>query len=400
MVLLPVGEQGASNVIRKSALCTCVLLGAAMAATGQSRQENLTECQSGDTDSRIAGCTALIQAGQDTTKNLSVIYNNRGSAYNGKRDYDRAIQDYNEAIRLNPSYSYTYRERGLAYNGKRDYDRAIQDYNEAIRLNPSDASAYSDRGLAYEMKDDYDRAIQDLDAAIHLNPNLASAYENRGNAYEIKDDYDRAIPDFNEAIRLDPSDTSAYYDRGVAYYDRGDYDRAIQDYNEVIRLQPKVGYAVYMRGYAYLLRSNRTAAIADFEDVISRAPSSRTAVFAALMLHVLMKRQGHDDALQLAPVAAVADLSKWPGPVLKFDLGQVTANEVMTAAASPGSDRQRWRVCEADYFIGEDALLHHQRATALAHLRAARDGCPKGDTEYATALAELKLLGASAVPAK
>jgi hypothetical protein len=43
------------------------------------------------------------------------------------------------------------------------------------------------------------------------------------------------------------------------------------------------------------------------------------------MLHVIMKRQGHDDAQQLARVAAAADLSKWPGPVLKLDLGQMTA---------------------------------------------------------------------------
>ena len=71
------------------------------------------------------------------------------------------------------------------------------------------------------------------------------------------------------------------------------------------------------------------------------------------------------------------------------------------AAASPGSDRQkRWRVCEANYFSGEDALLRHQRTVALAHLTAARDGCPQGDTGYTAALAELRRLGASAAPGK
>jgi lipoprotein NlpI len=119
-----------------------------------------------------------------------------------------------------------------------------------------------------------------------------------------------------------------------------------------------------------------------------------------VMLHVIIKRQGHDDAQELARVAAAADLSKWPGPVLKLDLGKMTANEVMMAAASPASDRQKWWVCEANYFTGEDALLHHQRTTALARLKAARDGCPKGDPDYAAALAELKRLGASAAPAR
>jgi tetratricopeptide (TPR) repeat protein len=376
------------------------VLGAAMAAIGQSRQENLNKCRSVDPDTRIAGCTALIQAGQETTENLAVIYNNRGTAYNSKREYDRAIRDHSEAIRLSPNYAYTYFDRGIDYYDKGDYDRAIQDFNEVIRLNPNFASAHYSRGTAYEGKGDYDRAIQDYNEAIRLNPNDTRAYNNRGLAHERKDDYERAIQDYNEAIRLDPNDTSAHYNRGNAYEDKGDYNRAIQDYNEAIRLNPNFALAYEKRGDAYLFQSNLTAAIANFEDAISAARSSNTAVYAALMLHVAMKRQGHDDAHQLAAVAAAADLSKWPGPVLKLDLGQMTADEVMVAAANSGADLQRWHVCEANYFTGEDALLHHQRATALARLKAARDGCPKGDTEYAAALAELKRLGAPAAPAK
>ena len=61
------------------------------------------------------------------------------------------------------------------------------------------------------------------------------------------------------------------------------------------------------RGSAYFAQSNLTAAIADYEHTISAAPSSRAAVYAVLMLHVIMTRQGHDDAQQLALVAAAAD---------------------------------------------------------------------------------------------
>jgi hypothetical protein len=53
-------------------------------------------------------------------------------------------------------------------------------------------------------------------------------------------------------------------------------------------------------------------------------------------------------------------------------------------------------VCEANYFTGEDALLHHQRTTALARLKAARDGC----TGFTAALAELKRLDAPGAPSK
>jgi len=136
-------------VIGKPALRTCLLFGAAMTAIGCSGLENLSKCRSVDPNTRIAGCTALIQSGQLTTGNLSTIYNNRGTAYSAKGDHDRAIQDFSEAIRLSPTYAYTYRNRGIDYQEKGDYDHAIKDFNQAIRLDPNYARAYFDRGKAY-----------------------------------------------------------------------------------------------------------------------------------------------------------------------------------------------------------------------------------------------------------
>jgi tetratricopeptide (TPR) repeat protein len=337
-----------------------------MAATGQSRQENRNKCLSIDPGTRIAGCTALIQAGRDTADDWSVVYNNRGIAYYEKGDYDLAIQDLNEAIHLSPNDEKAFYGRGLAYKKKGDFDHAIQDFNEAIHLNPNFERAYSDRGTAYIDKEEYDRAIQDFNEAIRLKPNNGNNYNNRSVAYMGKADYGAAIKDDNQAIHLNPNDTTAYLNRGGAYF----------------------------------AQSNLTAATADLEHTISAAPSSSAAVSAALLLHVVMKRQGHDDGQELARVAGAADLSKWPGPVLKLDLGQAIANEVMAAAASGVSAWQKWRVCEANYFTGEDALFHHQRTTALTRLKAARDGCPKGDVLYGAALAELKRLGAPVVAAK
>jgi tetratricopeptide (TPR) repeat protein len=386
------------NVIGKPTLC-CLLIGAAMTAIGCSTLENMQRCASVEPGTRIAACTALIEAGHNRAENLSAYYTNRGTAYTSRRDYARAIEDHNEAIRLNPNNPTAYYNRGGAYYSKGDYDLAIRDYNEAIRLKPDYAFAYVGRGASYTAKKDYDRAIEDSNEAIRLNPNEGSAYNTRGLARAMEGDYDRAIQDYNEATRLSPNDMGTYFSRGLAYTNKGDYDRAIQDFSEVIRRTPKFTYAYEKRGDAYFFQSNLTAAIASFEDAISAAPSSNTAVYAVLMLHLAMKRQGHDDAAQLAQVSAAADLSKWPGPVLKLYLGQMTAEDVMKAADSD-IEMQKWRVCEANYFIGEDALLHDHRDTALARLEAARDSCPKYDTEYIAALVELNRLNASAVSAK
>ena len=79
-------------------------------------------------------------------------YNNRGLAWRDKGDLDRAIADYNEAIRLDPKYAFAYNNRGFAWRAKGDLDRAIADYTEAIRLEPKNAAYYRNRGYAFSTR--------------------------------------------------------------------------------------------------------------------------------------------------------------------------------------------------------------------------------------------------------
>jgi tetratricopeptide (TPR) repeat protein len=93
--------------------------------------------------------------------------------------------------------------RGNACYEKNDYDKAISDYNEAIRLNPNNAKAYKERGWAYSCNNEYDKAISDYTEAIGLDPNDAWAYNNRGEAYESQGKLDMAKADFAKADELE-----------------------------------------------------------------------------------------------------------------------------------------------------------------------------------------------------
>ena len=101
---------------------------------------------------------------------------------NGQRDidlreaqYDRAIQDFDQAIRINPNFAHAYNGRGLAYSlARAEYDRAIQDVYQAIRINTNLSAAFLLRSLAKRAKGDSVGAAADLakskqltDSAMH-----------------------------------------------------------------------------------------------------------------------------------------------------------------------------------------------------------------------------------------
>jgi tetratricopeptide (TPR) repeat protein len=96
---------------------------------------------------------------------------NRGSAAYNQENYDRAITEFTEAIRLNPNAGAYYAVRGWAYFNKENWNRAIADFTQVIRLDPKNANTYAQRGYSYLQINDLDKAYEDMIAAFELDPN-------------------------------------------------------------------------------------------------------------------------------------------------------------------------------------------------------------------------------------
>jgi tetratricopeptide (TPR) repeat protein len=183
-------------------------------------------------DQKISGCTVLIDSGAVNGRGAAGAFNNRGMAYQDKSQIDRAIQDFNQSIGLDPDNARAFNNRGRAYDAKGEHDRAIEDYDQAVRLDPALSDAFNNRGIAYQRKDQFERAIADYDQALQLEPNSVKALNNRGNAYKRTNQYDRAMQDFDQAIRINPNFAPALYNRGALRQLQGDTLQANVDFSK------------------------------------------------------------------------------------------------------------------------------------------------------------------------
>ena len=146
-----------------------------LSAWGQGSDDAERCARISDPEQKLLYCSAAIDSGHLSTANLAGAFYNRGYAYHLKGNYDRAIEDYDQAIRLNPGFAVAFYAQGVAHYGKGDYDRAIQDYDQAIRLNPGFPFAFAGRGYAHFYLGQFAAAQPDFAKALELSPGYQDA---------------------------------------------------------------------------------------------------------------------------------------------------------------------------------------------------------------------------------
>ncbi len=198
------------------------------------------------------------------------------------RDHDKLLNRYMELIfqftqqypQTDPDDAEAFKNRGAAYGFKGEYDQAIRDLDQAIRMDPDDAGAFNNRGWAYYKKGQVDSAISDYDQAIRLRPDHALAFNNKGLALNEKArilatscvayrrDGNEAVRLAQEAVRL-LDDPRTHDTLAAAYAETGRFDAAVTAQKRAIEMMRTTGWSkdaitdaqnrldVYRRGQSY-----------------------------------------------------------------------------------------------------------------------------------------------------
>jgi Tfp pilus assembly protein PilF len=173
---------------------------------------------------------------------------NLGNSYRAVSMYEKAIEQYQAVLRLNPQHAQAHNNLGNIYQMFGQTDNAIEHYELELKLNPKSVKAHYNLGIAYSMKGMLDKAIGQYRIVIGMRPEFMDAHYRIGNEYMSKGLVKKAIEHYHEVINMKPGaftlmpknhcQAEAYYKLGLAYEAKGLNVKAQEHFRKALELRP------------------------------------------------------------------------------------------------------------------------------------------------------------------
>lgn len=239
-------------------------------------------------------------------------------------------------------------------------------------------------------KKDFAGTLADLDRVLAKRPDAALAWEMRASVDVARADFDAARADVDKALHLAPKSPGTLRLRGILRNNSGDHAGALADYQAAHALAARPEDPFVIGSTQFLLRQFGDAAAT----MAKRAPSAPDGTYWRLWRYMALARlQGIERASgSLGPGTPPGAGVPWPGPVVDFFHGTIDGATLLEAAKRSQAVQNLSQVCEAHFYMAEDALLR-QRGDAVALFRQAVKECPINFHEYEGAVAELRAAG-------
>ncbi|GAC1357419.1 MAG: hypothetical protein NVSMB38_39760 [Ktedonobacteraceae bacterium] len=252
------------------------------------------------------------------------------------------------------------------------YIEALNAFDRAIRLDPTYADAYEGRGSVLYQLERYAEALASYEQAIQLDAQYAQAYLGQGNVLYYLKRYDEALACQELALQFDPALTDAQLSKANVLYYMGRFAEALTAYEEVARCDPNCAQAYDGMGWALRQLLRREEALAAYKRAVELDPNNPSSYNG---MGRTLYRLGHyqealpffEQAIQLD--AHIALVYEFRGDTLyhmkRYDEALVAYHQAIqldpnTASTHDGKARTLWRLHRP-----EEALPCFERAIKL-----------------------------------
>jgi tetratricopeptide (TPR) repeat protein len=271
----------------------------------QTLQASATDPVQGDADADAPVAEPSLAISDPANPIDAASFHRRGLAYAGRNDFQNAIADFDQAIKLSASAE-TYYQRGVAHMQNSQPFKGMEDFNQALQRQSNHVGALIARGRVYLRRSNELAARADLNAAklaaqdpIELLQ-IAGVYSNAAlyddaiaqlNEWEVaypKHDLladalalrcraratankqlDLALVDCNTAIKKRSANSEFLDNRAFTYLQLRQWDKSIADYQAALKLQPKSALSMYGLGVARIKKGLKAEGDRDIQEAIA-----------------------------------------------------------------------------------------------------------------------------------
>lgn len=211
----------------------------------------------------------------------------------GTGDYEGALADLDRVLALEPDNPWNVILRGEHHRLARHHAEAVADLSEGIRRDPVSEFAWASRGAARERHGDLDAALADFDRAMELKPDYAWALARRARVWRGLGDQARRLADLDRALALQPDWAWGRCERGDALRVNGRDEEALADYDRALELDPGYASAYASRGVSLSNLGRHEEALTDLDRALALNPDYPWA--REQRAYALSRRGGGDE---------------------------------------------------------------------------------------------------------
>jgi tetratricopeptide (TPR) repeat protein len=242
--------------------------------------------QTGKLESAKQECDRIIQSAD----RYNMAYAVRATVQLEMSEFDEAIRDADEAIKLGADGPKTFLVRGIAKAARGDLQPGLEDLDICVDKAPEYALARFHRGRMHFSLEEYALAVAEFSAALEISPGWTEPRVQRGYALLAQEEHEEARRDFEEALKQSPESADAYVGRAITHQAAGNKAAASEDLNKAVALDPHNLCGRLNRASLLLEQSETRLAQEDLNEILAAQPSFEPALWQRAHVHLRLGR--------------------------------------------------------------------------------------------------------------
>ncbi len=235
----------------------------------------------------IAAFDKAIQHAGDNRSLKARAHTFRGDS---RTDPESKLADYNTALELLPEFVGALRARGLLHMQMNKHDKALEDFRQAIKLEPAHARTHEALAVELLLNKDLEGAKESLDRAIELSPDSSTAYAHRARIFAMEEKFEEALADINKAIETAPDNMLWRMLRAEIYQKLEKPEEALADVDEVLEKEPRLLEAIRTRAALLASLDRMDEALADLKFAAQEFPTNPDVHMSLAMVYLAQKQ--------------------------------------------------------------------------------------------------------------